>query len=235
MRKYKPILIKEISMNSIADGSVILQTSSESVPSTPPWLDEVALLAQYLRKQGILSAIGERVRFARRLGHYDVIDLVAVLFRYAVSSERTLETFYKHLHPFADAFMALFGRDRFPARSTLSRFLAALTWEPLEVLRSLFLEDWGARQRGVEEQQCGLTDRMGNQWRVFDIDGRSPTDTSLSFGADRLLAFPVDGKLASINPLLRVGLPLDIDPSWTDDFNSVLLLAADQNGGRDVA
>jgi hypothetical protein len=33
MRKYKPILNKEIYMNSIADGSVIIQTSSESVPS----------------------------------------------------------------------------------------------------------------------------------------------------------------------------------------------------------
>jgi hypothetical protein len=35
MRKYKPILIKETYMNSIADGSVSIQTSSQSVPSTP--------------------------------------------------------------------------------------------------------------------------------------------------------------------------------------------------------
>jgi len=40
MRKYKPILIKEIYMNSIADGSVIIQTFSPSVPSTPPWFGE---------------------------------------------------------------------------------------------------------------------------------------------------------------------------------------------------
>jgi hypothetical protein len=172
MRKYKPILNKEIYMNSIADGSVIIQTSSESVPSTPPWFGEVALLARHLRQQGVLSAIGERVRFARRrFGHYDVIDFVAVLFGYAISGERTLEAFYERLPPFAPSFMALFGRDRLPARSTLSRFLAALTSEPVEVLRSLFLEDLLARQLCKEEQQCGLTDRMGNQWRVFDIDG----------------------------------------------------------------
>jgi hypothetical protein len=67
--------------------------------------------------------------------------------------------------------MTLFGRDRFPAHSTLSRFLAALTTEPVEVLRTLFLEDLLARQLCKEEQPCGLTDRMGNQWRVFDIDG----------------------------------------------------------------
>jgi hypothetical protein len=37
--------------------------------------------------------------------------------------------------------MALFDRDRLPTRSTLSRFLAALTEAPVEALRSLFLDD----------------------------------------------------------------------------------------------
>ncbi len=129
-------------MNSIADGSVIVQTSSQSVPSTPPWFGEVALLVQYLRKHDILSAIAERVRFARRrFGHYEVIDFVVVLFGYAISGERTLEAFYQRLHPFAAAFMALFGREHLPARSTLSRFLAALPPEPVEALRALFLSD----------------------------------------------------------------------------------------------
>src|SRR5690348_11389820 len=100
MRESKPILNKEIYMNSITDGSVIIQTSSEFVPSTPPWFGEVALLARHLRQQGVLSAIGERVRFARRrFGHYDVIDFVAVLFGYAISGERTLEAFYERLPP----------------------------------------------------------------------------------------------------------------------------------------
>jgi len=102
-------------MTSIVDGSVIIQTSSESVPSTPPWFGEVALIVQHLRRQGILETIGERVRFARRrFGHYEVIDFVAVLFGYAISGEHTLEAFYKRLHPFAPAFMALFGRERLP-------------------------------------------------------------------------------------------------------------------------
>jgi hypothetical protein len=104
-------------------------------------------------------------------GHYDLIDFVAVLLGYAISGERALEAFYERVHPFASAFMALFGRDRLPARSTLSRFLAALTPEPVEALRSLFLEDLLARQLCKEEQQCGLTDRAGKQWKVFDIDG----------------------------------------------------------------
>ncbi len=159
-------------MNSIADGSVIIQTSSQSVPSTPPWFGEVALMAQHLRKQGILSAICERVRFARRrFGHYDVIDFVAVLFGYAVSSECTLEAFYKRLHPFAPAFMALFGRERRPSRSTLSRFLASLTQAAVEALRTLFLEDLLARPLNKDRQTGGLIDRAGRDRVVFDIDG----------------------------------------------------------------
>ena len=59
-------------MTSIADSSAIIQTSSESVPSTPSWFGEVALLIPSLRKQGILSAISSQVRLARRrFGHYE--------------------------------------------------------------------------------------------------------------------------------------------------------------------
>src|SRR5258708_17129588 len=159
-------------MNSIADGSVTIQTFSQSMPSTPPWFGEVALLAQHLRKQDILSAICERVRFARRrFGHYDVIDFVAVLFGYAISGERTLEAFYKRLHPYAPAFMALFGRERLPSRSTLSRFLASLTQPAVEALRTLFLEDLLARPLNKERQTGGLVDRAGRDRVVFDIDG----------------------------------------------------------------
>ncbi len=43
-------------MNRIADSSVSIQTSSESVPATPSWFGEVALIIPYLRKQGVLSA-----------------------------------------------------------------------------------------------------------------------------------------------------------------------------------
>ena len=118
-------------MTSIADGSVHIQTSSESVPSTPSWFGEVVLMATHLGQHNVLAKISERVRFARRrFGHDEVIDFLAVLFGYAISGERTLEAFYERLQPFAVPFMALFERDRLPARSTLSRFLAALTEAP---------------------------------------------------------------------------------------------------------
>ena len=159
-------------MNSIADGSVSIQTTSRSVPSTPSWCGEGALIVEHLRKQGVLSAICERVRFARgRFGHYEVIDFLAVLFGYAISGERTLEDFYEGLQPFAVPFMALFDRDRLPARSTLSRFLTALTEAPVEALRALFLDDLLSRPLSKERQTGGLVDREGFERVVFDVDG----------------------------------------------------------------
>ncbi len=151
--------------------SVIIQITPDSAPSTPSWMGEVTLIVGYLRKHDVLSKISEGVRFARRFGRYEVIDFLAVLFGYAISGERTLEAFYQSLQPFAVPFMALFGRDRLPARSTLSRFLAVLTEAPVSALRTLFLDDVLARPLSPEQQLGGLTDRAGNAWMVFDLDG----------------------------------------------------------------
>src|SRR5712692_3885582 len=172
MRKNKTLSIKEAHMNTIADGSVIIQTSSQSVPSTPSWFGEVALIVEHLCKQGVLAAIDERVRFARRrFGHYEVIDFLAVLFGYAISGEGTLEAFYERLAPWAETFMALFNREQLPSRSALSRFLASFTPTAVEGLRVLFLEDLLARPLTKEGQRGELLDRTSVQWEVFDIDG----------------------------------------------------------------
>ena len=55
-------------MVSIASGSVTIQTSAQSVPSTPGWMGEITLMAHHLQRQGVLAAIEEQVRFARRRG-----------------------------------------------------------------------------------------------------------------------------------------------------------------------
>src|SRR3989449_2594726 len=172
MRKNKPVPNKEVDMTSIADISVRIQTSPESVPATPSWFGEVALIIPYLRKQGVLAAISSQVHLARRrFGHYEVIDFLAVLFGYAISGERTLEAFYEQLLPLAQPFMALFDRERLPSRSALSRFLASLTWEATEALRTLFLADLLARPLDTERHTGQLVDRAGNARVVFDIDG----------------------------------------------------------------
>jgi hypothetical protein len=144
----------------------------ESLPSTPSWFGEVALIIRYLGKQGVLSAINSQVRLARRrFGHYEVIDFLAVLFGYAISGERTLEGFYERLWPLEQPFMALFDRESLPSRSALSRFLASLTWEATEAVRTLFLADLLARPLDKERHTGQLVDRAGNQHVVFDIDG----------------------------------------------------------------
>lgn len=86
-----------------------------------------------------------------------------------LSAEPTLKAFYERLLPFADAFMALFGRHSLPSRSALSRFLAALDPETGEALRTLFQKDLVARKPFASPG--GLWDRFGQQWIVVDVDG----------------------------------------------------------------
>src|SRR5437764_12922008 len=159
-------------MTSIAYSPVSIQISVHSVPTPPSWFGEITLMAHHLQRQGVLAAIEEQVRFARRrFGRYEVIDFLAVLFGYAISGERTLEAFYERLQPFAAPFMALVERDRLPSRSALSRFLAARTRAPVDALRTLFLNDLESRPLTDDKQTGGLADRAGNAWVVFDIDG----------------------------------------------------------------
>ena len=79
-------------------------------------------------------------------------------------------SFYERLSPFASAFMALFGRNRLPHRSTLSRFLAALDQNVVEALRTHFQEEVLARK--LFPSPGGLVDRTGEQWVVIEVDGK---------------------------------------------------------------
>lgn len=107
--------------------SLTIQITPDSKPAMLFWMGEVAALAQVLTHQNLLNTTQEQVRFARaRFGQYDLIDFVVVMIGYVVSGEPTLLAFYERLAPWASPFMALFGRDRLPHCSTLSRFLAAL-------------------------------------------------------------------------------------------------------------
>jgi hypothetical protein len=151
-----------------------IQIMPESKPSTPSWMGEVAAFAQVLTHVGILQAIREQVRFARaRFGQYDLLDFVVVLIGYAVSGEPTLLAFYERLLPFAEPFMALFGRHHFPHRSTLSRFLAALDQTTVEALRVLFLKDLEAQTpcHSVSHGHGpGFFPRCNLPWQLLCID-----------------------------------------------------------------
>src|SRR5881296_2060172 len=108
-------------MRSHTDPTVTIQVFSQSIPSTPSWWGEVTLIAHHLKRQGVLAALEEQVRFTRRrFGRYEVIDFLAVLIGYAISGERTLEAFYEAVQPWEEPFMALFDREKLPSRSALS-------------------------------------------------------------------------------------------------------------------
>jgi hypothetical protein len=161
-------------MTALTSSSVTIQTSEQPVPRVPGWFGEVAAFAQVLAHLGTLKAIAEQVRFARaRFGQYELIDFVAVLIGYILSGEPTLKTFYERLQPFAEPFMALFGRNRLPHRSTLSRFLAALDQPTVEALRTLFHKDLLARR--PFPSPGGLFDRTGGKFLVIDVDGTRAT------------------------------------------------------------
>lgn len=149
---------------------VTIQITPEERRSTPAWMGEVVAFAQVLSHTGTLKTIQEQVRFARaRFGTYDLIDFAAVLIGYILSGEPTLLAFYERLAPFASPFMALFGRNQLPHRSTLSRFLAALDQPTVEALRVLFQNDLFARS--PFPSLGGLFDRTGASWLVVDVDG----------------------------------------------------------------
>jgi hypothetical protein len=98
-----------------------------------------------------------------------LFDFVAVLIGSILSGEPTLLAFYERLAPWASPFIALFGRDRLPHRSALSRFLAALDQPTVEALRTLFHKD--RLSSTPFPSSGGLVDRTGRQWLVIDVDG----------------------------------------------------------------
>jgi hypothetical protein len=175
---------------SMTHPSVHVQIAPTSVPSTPSWLGEVAVVAHVFSQLGLQKAIEERVRFARaRMGDYEVIDFVVMLLGYAVSGERTLQSFYHRLLPKASPFMALFGRANLPHPATLSRDLSALDQAAVEALRTLFQEDLVARAV-FASPPGGVWDRLGTHWTVVDVDGtkQAVRQRALPQTADRAFA-----------------------------------------------
>src|SRR6266567_3811110 len=147
-----------------------VQTSPVERPSVPPWLAEVAILAQHLATKGLLEAFTHQIRLVRgHFGHYEPIDFLVLLIGYAISGERRLSDFFERLSPFGAAFMALFGRANLPHRSSLSRFLADVDRPCLEAFRTLF-EQFSFPEGWTSETIGGLWDRQGRHYIVFDVD-----------------------------------------------------------------
>lgn len=154
----------------IPNPCIEIHTSAVDRPSVPPWFAEVVIIAQHLATNGLLNAFAHQVPLVRgRFGRYEPLDYLVLLVGYAVSGERTLAEFFERLAPFAEAFMALFGRSTLPHRSSLSRFLAAVDGPCLEAFRALFQQE-AFTDGWTVEQIGGLWDRQGRRCMVFDVD-----------------------------------------------------------------
>src|SRR5260370_7248237 len=150
---------------------VRFQVDPGSAPLIPAGMEEVGGVADGIKETGVIAAIEQKVQFARaRFGVYDTIDFVMVLFAYALSGEPTLASFYDHLAPFTQEFLALFARQRLPSRSALSRWLAALDENVVEALRTQFLHDLFERATPFATPG-GVLDRRGQQYVGIDVDG----------------------------------------------------------------
>jgi hypothetical protein len=128
------------------------------------------IIARHLAANGLLDAFAQQIRLVRgRFGTYEPIDFLALLIGYAISGERTLYDFFERLEPFEAAFMALFGRNCLPHRSSLSRFLADVDRPCLEAFRTLF-EQQSFAEGWTPETIGGVFDRQGRRSVVFDVD-----------------------------------------------------------------
>ncbi|HEY6408143.1 MAG TPA: hypothetical protein VIY29_11815 [Ktedonobacteraceae bacterium] len=52
-------------MSTSEQASVTIQASPEPVSVVPPWFGEVAIIANYLTRLGMLTTISNQVRFAQ--------------------------------------------------------------------------------------------------------------------------------------------------------------------------
>src|SRR5258706_10110749 len=173
----------------IPDSCLEVHTSPCDRPSVPAWFAEVVIIAGHLAKKEVLDAFAHQVRLVRgRFGSYEPIDFLALLIGYAISGERTLSDFFERLVPFGTAFMALFGRNCLPHRSSLSRFLADVDRPCLEAFRTLF-EQSSFAEGWTTDSIGGIWDRQGRRYLVFDVDATRQ--------AARQRALPTDATLPS--------------------------------------
>jgi hypothetical protein len=146
-------------------------TTEQSNFATPTWLAEAILVGQYWRQSGLLRQLQQQVRVSRgRMGNYEVCDFVLLLLAYAVSGVESLKLFFEQLASVKSVLMSVWERAECPVASTLSRFLADVDELAVAELRSLFEADLLAHPIEMETAM-GLSDRTGNRWVIFDVDG----------------------------------------------------------------
>jgi hypothetical protein len=184
----------------VSNTCIEVYTSPEERPSVPQWFAEVVIISRHFMAQGQIDAFTQQLPQVRRFGTYETIDFLIPLLGYAISGEHSLEAFFERVAPFASAFMPLFGRQKLPDRSTLSRFLLAMDRPCLEAFRTLFHRS-SLSDGWTSETIGGIFDRQKHRFIVFDVDATRqaarqralPTDPSFPPARRRLDAVCAPG------------------------------------------
>lgn len=160
---------------SLSAAGLEVTASSQPNPVIPAWFAEALLIGQYWQQHGLLDRLQQQVQVNRgRMGHYEVCDFVLLLLAYAASGLKTLSAFFAAMAPVRAVLMAVWGRQRCPVASTLSRFLADVNAEAVESLRQLFEADLFDHPL-PRANEMGVRDRNGKRWLMFDVDGTAKT------------------------------------------------------------
>jgi hypothetical protein len=150
--------------------SLTVTTRKRSTGRLPEWATRYVVLVESLRAQGVLQAISERLRVARRDG-YSGLDIFLFLLLYFASSCRCgVRSFSDRCRPYARELAVVAGRHSWPTQSSVSRFLSDLDPEQVGAFGDWLL---GAGCRAsVLEQSAVIVhrDACGNAWQVFDYD-----------------------------------------------------------------
>jgi len=122
-----------------------------------------------MRKAGVLTALGRKLR-VKRQGGYAPIDALVFLLLFFAAQERNLRSFAERMRPFRGQLASLAGRREMMHQSSLSRLCSTLSYDDFrEHSRSLLLDacDFG---RLVAEPSTGFIDGNGCRWDIFDFD-----------------------------------------------------------------
>jgi hypothetical protein len=113
--------------------------TSESSPQPPRALAEAAFWATHFwRTWWLLPILTQVVVPSARAGTYCIADILLVLLAHACGERARLRETLRDFAPFAGALMALWGRDRMPGQSTISRWLGHVDGAAVTAFRTLF-------------------------------------------------------------------------------------------------
>ena len=137
--------------------------------SLPEGYGQYVVIALWLEAKELLSELDKRLPVYRRPG-YVTTDAVMFVLAYFCSGARAgFRPFAEDSKPFGTELAAVFGRERWPTQSSMSRLLASMRMEPVKGFIEWLLTEISGKLTGPEEYTT-YGDTQGQRWHVFHWD-----------------------------------------------------------------